>query len=58
MMAIQISEELFGRLCKYFLFDDDSPENTAIIKNMLQDKADRIGRRLDYQYNLRRNRDG
>lgn len=51
-MAVQISEELFGRLCKYHLFGDDSPENQKIIQDMLQDKADRIGRRLEYQQSL------
>ena len=48
MSNIQISEELFTRLCAYFLLDRREPLQEQIIKNQLQDKFDRIQRRADY----------
>lgn len=48
MSNIQISEELFTRLCAYFLLDRREPLQEQIIKNQLQDKFDRVQRRADY----------
>lgn len=48
MSNIQISEELFTRLCAYFLLDRREPLQEQIIKDQLQDKFDRIQRRADY----------
>ena len=48
MSNIQISEELFTRLCAYFLLDRREPLQEQIIKDQLQDKFDRGQRRGDY----------
>lgn len=48
MSNIQISEELFARLCAYFLLDRREPLQEQIIKDQLQDKFDRVQRRADY----------
>ena len=48
MSNIQISEELFTRLCAYFLLDRREPLQEQIIKDQLQDKFDRVQRRTDY----------
>lgn len=48
MSNIQISEELFTRLCAYFLLDKREPLQEQIIKDQLQDKFDRVQRRADY----------
>jgi hypothetical protein len=48
MSNIQISEELFTRLCAYFLLDRREPLQEQIIKDQLQDKFDRVQRRADY----------
>lgn len=48
MSNIQISEELFTRLCAYFLLDRREPLQEQIIKDQLQDKLDRVQRRADY----------
>jgi len=45
---VQISEELFTRLCAYFLLDRREPLQEQIIKDQLQDKFDRVQRRADY----------
>lgn len=48
MRQVQISEELFTRLCAYFLLDKREPLQEQIIKDQLQDKFDRVQRRADY----------
>lgn len=48
MSNIQISAELFTRLCAYFLLDRREPLQEQIIKDQLQDKFDRVQRRADY----------
>lgn len=48
MKQIQISEELFTRLCAYFLLDRREPLQEQIIKNQLQEKMDRMQTRADY----------
>ena len=48
MSQIQISEELFSRLCAYFIMDRREPLQEQIIKDQLQEKLDRIQRRADY----------
>ena len=48
MKQIQISEELFTRLCAYFLLDRREPLQEQIIKNQLQEKMDRMQARADY----------
>ena len=48
MKQVQISEELFTRLCAYHLFDRREPLQEQIIKDQLQDKFDRVQRRADY----------
>lgn len=45
---VQISEELFSRLCSYFIMDRREPLQEQIIKDLLQEKLDRIQRRADY----------
>lgn len=48
MKQIQIPEELFSRLCAYFIMDRREPLQEQIIKDQLQEKLDRIQRRADY----------
>lgn len=48
MKQVQISEELFSRLCAYHLMDRREPLQEQIIKDLLQEKLDRIQRRADY----------
>lgn len=48
MSNVQISEELFTRLCAYFLLDRREPLQEQIIKDQLQDKFDRVQHRADY----------
>lgn len=48
MSNVQISEELFSRLCAYFIMDRREPLQEQIIKDLLQEKLDRIQRRADY----------
>lgn len=48
MSNIQISEELFSRLCAYHLLDRREPLQEQIIKDQLQEKLDKIQRRADY----------
>lgn len=48
MKQIQISKELFTRLCAYFLLDRREPLQEQIIKNQLQEKMDRMQARADY----------
>lgn len=48
MKQVQISEELFSRLCAYFIMDRREPEQEQAIRNGLQTKLDKIQRRTDY----------
>lgn len=48
MSNIQISEELFTRLCAYFLLDKRDLLQEQIIRDGLQEKLDRIQARADY----------
>lgn len=48
MKQVQISEELFTRLCAYHLMDRREPLQEQIIRNELQDKLNRIQARADY----------
>lgn len=48
MKQVQISEELFSRLCAYFIMDRREPEQEQTIRNELQTKLDKIQRRADY----------
>lgn len=48
MKQVQISEELFSRLCAYHLLDRREPEQEQAIRNELQIKLDKIQRRTDY----------
>jgi hypothetical protein len=45
---IQISEELFSRLCAYHLLDRREPEQEQAIRTGLQRKLASIQRRTDY----------
>lgn len=45
---IQISEELFCRLCSYFILDKRDALNEAIITNELEAKFSRVQARTDY----------
>lgn len=40
MSNVQISEELFSRLCAYFIMDRREPLQEQIIKDLLQEKLD------------------
>lgn len=46
MANVQISEELFVRLCRYHLLDDQ--EQAEAIQRGLQGKLDALQRRSDY----------
>lgn len=48
MRQVQISEELFTRLCAYHLMDRREPLQEQIIRDRLQDKLDRMQAREDY----------
>ena len=48
MKQIQISEELFSRLCAYHLLDKRDHLQEQIIRDGLQDKLDRMHAREDY----------
>lgn len=48
MKQVQISEELFSRLYAYFIMDRREPLQEQIIKDLLQEKLDKIQRRADY----------
>lgn len=45
---IQISEELFSRLCAYHIMGRREPLQEQIIKDQLQEKLDRMQARADY----------
>lgn len=48
MKNVQISEELFTRLCAYHILDKRDPLQEQIIRDGLQDKLDRITARKEY----------
>lgn len=48
MKQVQISEELFTRLCAFHLLDKRDHLQEQIIRDGLQDKLDRIQAREDY----------
>ena len=48
MKKIQISEELFARICSYFLFNKAEPDQVAIIKSQLEEKLERMNKRDEY----------
>lgn len=48
MSNIQIPEELFSRLCGFFLLGKRDPLNEEIICNLLQEKLERIEARAQY----------
>lgn len=48
MKQIQITEELFTRLCAFHLLDKRDPLQEQIICDQLQDKLDRIQAREEY----------
>lgn len=48
MKQIQISEELFSRLCAYHLMGRREPLQEQIIRDELQDKLNRVQARKDY----------
>lgn len=52
--TVQIPEELFGRLCMYFLLDRTEPEQVDAITAGLQDKLDRMQLRTEYMEQLRK----
>mgnify|MGYP007044615948 FL=1 len=52
MKNVQISEELFTRLCTYFLADKNDILNERIIKDMLTDKLDKMAKREEYTKKL------
>lgn len=52
MKQIQISEELFTRLCAYHLLDRREPLQEQIIRDELQEKLDRIQARQEYATSL------
>lgn len=51
MKQIQISEELFTRLCGYHLLNRRDQLQETIIKQELQDKLERMNRRAEYIQN-------
>ena len=48
MKNVQISEELFSRICSYILFDKDDPENIQAIIKGLEYKLERMNKRDEY----------
>lgn len=52
--TVQIPEELFGRLCMYFLLDRTEPGQVDAITAGLQNKLDRMQLRTDYMEQLRK----
>lgn len=57
MKKIQISEELFARICSYFLLDKTEPDQVAIIKNQLEEKLERMERHDQYSLQYKQNRE-
>lgn len=51
---VQISQELFTRICMFFLLDRTEPEQVDAITAGLQDKLDRMQLRTEYMEQLRK----
>lgn len=51
---VQISQELFTRICMFFLLNRTEPEQVDAITTGLQEKLDRISARTDYMEQLRK----
>ena len=51
---VQIPEELFSRICMFFLLDRTEPEQVDAITTGLQDKLARMQLRADYMEQLRK----
>lgn len=56
MSTIQIPEELFVNLCKWHLWNLHDPELELRIRTGLQDKADKMIRRVEYSQMLQDNK--
>lgn len=54
MKQVQISEELFSRICMFFLLDRTEPEQVDAITAGLQDKLARMRLRETYIEQLRK----
>lgn len=54
MKQVQISQELFTRICMFFLLDRTEPEQVDAITTGLQDKLARMQLRADYMEQLRK----
>lgn len=54
MKQVQISQELFTRICMYFLLDRTEPEQVDAITTGLQDKLNRMRLRDDYMEQLQK----
>lgn len=53
MKQVQIPEQLFVRLCMYFLLDRTEQAQVDAITTGLQEKLNRIKNRTDYMEQLR-----
>jgi hypothetical protein len=51
---VQIPQELFSRICMYFLLDRTEPEQVDAITTGLQDKLNRMQLRTEYTEQLRK----
>lgn len=51
---VQIPQELFSRICMYFLLDRTEPEQVDAITTGLQDKLNRMQLRIEYTEQLRK----
>lgn len=54
MKQVQISQELFTRICMFFLLDRTEPEQVDAITAGLQNKLDRMQLRTEYMEQLRK----
>ena len=57
-MAIQIQEELFTELMKFFLLDMRDSEREKSITAQIQLKCDKMQARIDYAENLKKKTTG
>ena len=57
-MAIQIQEELFTELMKFFLLDMRDSEREKYITAQIQLKCDKMQARIDYAENLKKKTTG
>lgn len=48
MKYVQISEELFSRLCGFHILGHQDALQARIIRDELEDKLNRMQRRIDY----------